>query len=113
MQDGNCGKNLTWQLDDDGILTIRGTGDMKNFSLRRKAAWSDQCKLIKKIIVEDGVNSIGCCAFSECSNLAEVIIPESVTQIRTKAFYHCSIMSITIPSNVTCIEKRLSVIASN
>lgn len=28
MQNGSYEKNLTWQLDDEGTLTIRGTGDM-------------------------------------------------------------------------------------
>lgn len=33
---GNCGvegdgSNLTWQLTDDGTLTISGTGDMEDF----------------------------------------------------------------------------------
>lgn len=28
MQNGSYEKNLTWQLDDEGTLTIRGTDDM-------------------------------------------------------------------------------------
>ena len=27
-QTGKCGDNLTWTLDDEGTLTIRGTGKM-------------------------------------------------------------------------------------
>ena len=72
MQNGTCGKNLTWQLDDEGMLTIIGKGDMKNFSLKRRAPWNEQCKFIKEIIIEDGVTSIGCCAFSGCSKLTKV-----------------------------------------
>ena len=29
---GTCGENLTWKLDDEGTLTISGTGDMTNYS---------------------------------------------------------------------------------
>jgi hypothetical protein len=32
---GKCGDNLTWELSDDGVLTISGTGDMHNY------AWAD------------------------------------------------------------------------
>ena len=28
---GANGSNLTWTLDSTGLLTIRGTGDMKNY----------------------------------------------------------------------------------
>ncbi len=28
---GTCGTNLTWLLDDEGLLTISGTGVMANF----------------------------------------------------------------------------------
>ena len=34
VQTGTCGAegdNLTWTLDNAGVLTIAGTGDMKNF----------------------------------------------------------------------------------
>ena len=29
VDSGTCGKNLTWTLDDEGTLTISGTGEMK------------------------------------------------------------------------------------
>ena len=30
-REGTCGENLTWTLDDEGTLTIRGTGGMKDY----------------------------------------------------------------------------------
>ncbi len=29
---GTCGDNVTWTLDDDGTLTISGTGNMENYN---------------------------------------------------------------------------------
>ena len=29
-ESGTCGENLTWTLDDEGTLTISGTGAMDN-----------------------------------------------------------------------------------
>ena len=29
---GTCGENLTWVLDDDGVLTISGEGEMTSFT---------------------------------------------------------------------------------
>lgn len=28
---GSCGENLTWTLNTDGLLTISGTGEMKDY----------------------------------------------------------------------------------
>ena len=28
---GSCGKNLTWTLSEDGVLTILGRGDMDDY----------------------------------------------------------------------------------
>ena len=59
---GTCGKNVTWTLDDNGILTISGTGEMEN------APWKSNCDSIKNVIIEKGVTSIGRCAFEKCSS---------------------------------------------
>ena len=29
---GTCGDNLTWTLDEEGLLTISGQGDMTDYS---------------------------------------------------------------------------------
>ena len=33
---GTCGENQTWTLDDEGTLTINGTGCMKNYCHRER-----------------------------------------------------------------------------
>ena len=61
-------------------------------------------KTISKVIIPEGVTSIGVEAFSDCSSLTSVTIPNSVTSIGRYAFYHCSkLTSITIPDSVTSI----------
>ena len=32
---GTCGENVTWTLDEDGTLTISGTGDMDSSDFSR------------------------------------------------------------------------------
>ena len=39
VESGTCGENLTWTLDDEGTLTISGTGKMKSFSDSIHAPW--------------------------------------------------------------------------
>ena len=96
--------NLTWKLYEDGTLTISGTGAMKNYNSDDNPSPAYWNTIVRKIVIEDGVTSIGKSAFSDCSNLTSITIPDSVTSIGNDAFYNCtSLTSITIPDSVTII----------
>ena len=79
---------ITWNLSDDGTLTISGT-DMPNYSMNgaNRSPWSSQGDKIKKLVIENGVTSIGSWAFDACKGLTSVTIPNSVTSIGYNAFY--------------------------
>ena len=96
--------NLTWKLDADGTLTISGTGAMKNYDYNDNPSPVYNNSNVKKVVIEDGVTSIGNSAFNECISLTSITIPDSVTSIGTYAFSGCrSLTSITIPDSVTSI----------
>ena len=96
---GTCGPDLKWHLTDDGVLTITGKGEMYGYSNR--GPWGSS---IKRVIIGDGVTTIGQYAFSGCNSLTSVIIPNSVTTIGNSAFSYCSsLTSVTIPNSVTTI----------
>ena len=99
--------NLTWKLDADGTLTISGTGAMKDYDYYydNPSPASQKKDSVKKVVIEDGVTSIGNWAFSECSSLTSITIPDSVTSIGAYAFNNCwYLTNITIPNSVTSIE---------
>ena len=102
--EGAAGANLTWSISD-GVLTISGTGGMRDYGLNEYAApWLRINQSIKSIIISDGVTSIGEFAFIRCSSLTSVTISNSVTSIGYYAFGKCSnLMSVTIPNGVTSI----------
>ena len=59
---GNCGangENVKWTLDSDGTLTISGTGNMADYPQYSKVPWINYRSDVKKLIIEDGVTSIG------------------------------------------------------
>ena len=104
MASGKCGKDLTWTLDN-GTLTISGTGKMKNYG-ESSSPWWKYRGAIEKIIICDGVTSIGDWVFSCCRNLAEIKIPDGVTYIGDWAFYVSnSLTEIKLPDSITSIGK--------
>ncbi len=99
---GQCGDDLTWTLDGDGVLTISGTGDMDDYY--GSTPWDRGA--VKKVVIENGVTGIGVSAFWNCANLTSATIPDSIVRIGSAAFFGCSSLtgSLTIPSGVTYID---------
>ena len=97
---GTCGPNLKWYLTDDGVLTISGKGEMYDFSNTAPWGYSN----IERIIIGDGVTTIGKYAFKDRRSLISVTIRNSVTTIGEYAFDGCSSLTyVTIPNSVTTI----------
>ena len=83
---------ITWTLSDDGTLTISGTGEMQNYNSIYSysvSPWYSQRYKIQKVVIKDGVTSIGVDAFENCSSLTSLTIPNSVTSIGRSAFLGC------------------------
>lgn len=99
---GECGlqgNNVTWTLDSEGTLTISGEGKMKSY-INFSAPW--EAESINKVIIENGVTSIGYASFKNCKNLTSVSFPDSLITIYECAFLGCKGLSeISIPSSVT------------
>ena len=113
---GNCGydgyygsddSNLTWKLTSDGTLTISGKGEMRGFGSDYWGGgepWEQYCDEIKKIIVEEGVTSLGRNAFSSnLYNATEIHLPDSLTSIGSRALIGYKWDTFTIPKNVRTI----------
>ena len=97
VQSGSCGENASYTLDEDGVLTISGSGAIEEH------AFSDRDD-VKKVIISKGISGIGDCTFYGCSSLSSIKISEGVTSIGGWAFYECSSLnSISIPEGVTSI----------
>ena len=106
---GTIGDNLKWTFTDDGTLTISGTGEMQHADGNSGYAWGTDNhtldrSLIKKVVVEEGVTSLGEYIFWDCQSLTEVKLPNSLTALRKECFKHCSVLrSITLPDNISII----------
>ena len=101
VDSGTCGENVNWTLDENGTLTISGTGEMEDYEQSSYPFMYDD---VKTVIIKNGVTSIGDWVFIYCRSMTRVEIPQSVTRIGTGAFCCCSsLKTITLPANVTSI----------
>jgi len=97
---------LTWNYDaDTKTLTFSGTASIPSYN-ENDRPWKDYVSEVEKIVISDGVTSIGVNAFGYCASLTTVTIPASVKSIGMFAFYDCTgLTTITIPASVTSIGR--------
>lgn len=100
---GTFGTNLTWSLDDDGTLTVAGTGEMQSTAWRNYP-WYSYIDSINKVVIGEGVTSIGEDAFWNYDSITEVELSSTLTTIGGFAFSGCdSLTEMTIPAGVETI----------
>lgn len=90
-----------------GTLTFSGEGAMENYqTMHFVAPWKEISNQIKKIVIENGVTSIGSNAFYQCSDMQATLDlsdAKALTFIGNNAFYGCKKLtgSLEIPDSVT------------
>ncbi|MBO5867827.1 MAG: hypothetical protein J6Q54_02830, partial [Oscillospiraceae bacterium] len=105
VNSGICGDNLTWTLDDNGTLIISGTGEMFDYS-SNSAPWHNAGVPFKRIIIEEGVTSVGRNAFG--ANYGSVwltVIPSTLTRIGSQAFM-CGSRCVVINSETVASQAK-------
>ena len=55
---GKCGDNCDWELNDDGTLFIRGSGEMENYVYDSSVPWYSQRDSIKNVKISTGIATI-------------------------------------------------------
>lgn len=108
---GSCGEHTAWTLDDAGTLTISGTGKMDNFDQRvfssgevsSTAPWMDARQSIRRIVVTEGVTTIGDRAFVGLRSLESVSLANSIRTIGISSFSGSSLRSVVLPAEMDSI----------
>ena len=103
---GTCGANLTWSLNNEGVLSISGTGKMTDYSYSSYAPWYENKEKVKTVRIDEGVTSLGNYAFFECTNLTTVSISDTIENIGKYCFRGCSFSEISLPESVITIGER-------
>ena len=99
---GTCGNNLTYYYaESTKTLTISGSGAMNDYYT---APWNSYAENILKVVIGNGVTSIGDYAFEDCSEIKTVVLPDGVTSIGDGAFSGCTnLSSVKMPQGLQTI----------
>lgn len=102
---------ITWELQKDGTLMITGAGDMPDFKAYTDDFWIKEktMKKIKKIVIGEGITSIGDCnfyGFISSENLSGISLPTSLRSIGENAFGLWPRIPIEIPDGVELIDRQ-------
>ena len=104
---GKCGKNVIYNFNEQtGELIISGSGDMYNYSSAKNYYSPFYGNIvIKSVVIEEGVTSIGFEAFYRCWFLDNIVIADSVTLISAYAFEACQrLKTVTIGNGAETIK---------
>ena len=114
----NGGENLRWTLDNNGVLTISGSGAMKDYTWDENVRldWYVRKKDIRSVVLDNKITHIGDYAFDGCTSIksvrytgytgnAGVALPESVTTIGVHAFSDTGVTgTLKLPEHLTEID---------
>ena len=90
--------NATWTLDDNGLLTVSGTGE---FAPSFDSTFSKQ---IKSVVIGDGISGIGKETFKYCNKMESIEIGNGITEIPPQEFINgWSLTSVKLGKNVRSI----------
>ena len=116
-------ENISWNLSDDGTLTVTGEGDMPDFSVKssglgseledvefsegKECPWYDVRNLIERVDIDKRFTTIGESSFMNMDYVTELDLHEGITEISYEAFLDCdALKNVVIPSTVTLVGGR-------
>lgn len=111
---------ITWEITDEGVLKVYGTGAIPDFKKEAKNAWHQKTEKLKginnsqfavnKIEIGEGITSIGTYAFSGLnygsalfhlkSSGVRIEFPSTLKEIDAWAFYNLKYVSPVLPEGL-------------
>ena len=107
---GQCGENVFYAMYSNGKVLLKGSGDTYDYDSSNRSPFYRNDD-IKRVVISEGVTSVGDDLFIRCLNLESATLPTTVTSIGSTAFMPADEMigaagkltNITIPQAVTSI----------
>ena len=112
----SCGtSSASLEAGDHGVLhysyesktlTVTGVGAMESFANADSVVWKAVRTGAEKLVIGEGVTSIGNYAFYAMSALKEVSLPSTLTSVGDYAFAFCgALTSVSMPQGLTAVGK--------
>ncbi len=114
-QSGIIDGKFRWNIDKDGVFTLKGTGyiDLEFMDDEEANKWYEILyggilDNVKKVVFAEGIKNIpdGFLADGNYSKIKSVSLPESLEEIGSYCFYSGNYKEITIPKNVSKIGEN-------
>ena len=115
---GYCGasfrrESMTWTLTEDGTLTFSGSGYMwvgiysEVAESIAETPWKPYRDRVRRLVLEEGVQTISYAAFRDFTALTEVSLPDSLISIAIRAFKGCTALTdINIPDGLKTVNEE-------
>lgn len=104
---GSCGNDVTWSLDDTGVLTISGKDKMRDCD-KTDAPWLIYADQVTTIVIEPGVTYLGKEAFRGMTAVTSISIPDTVISCGQYTFSDCTALTeAVVPGSLTQMPNRM------
>lgn len=113
LDEGKCGKNVTWSFDGYTLSITNVTKvtefmpvAIEDYTLNDVAPWVKKKLPVRRVRIGEGISRIGSCAFANCDELLDVEFSSyGVTEIGWGAFLNCTrLRNISLPFGLQKIE---------
>lgn len=106
----NSSGSFNWSVSGT-TLTISGSGALPDYEFyyswfdKEPSPWRDYRETVTKLVINEGITSIGADCFYAFSKLTDLSLPSTLTSIGNSAFYDCgALVNLKLPSNLIEIE---------
>ena len=91
---GKCGDSLSWELGEDGVLLISGSGAMWDRDESAAPLWYAYRGSVKEVRLPAALHSVGAEAFRGCTALTQISLSRDILTVGENAFADCTTLSI-------------------
>lgn len=105
VANGKCGENITWKLDNAGVLTLEGSG--YTYENLTESPWKEYQNQVKSVVMKGTFEQIPNKAFYKNTNIKNITMLDTITVLGENSFEGCSnLKTIKFSKNIGYVYKE-------